>query len=138
MEHIKMRRDLTRMQLVRQTDHVDGCGVACFAMVTGTTYREALRVLHPYADGSALTSNELLMEKLREAGLHIDVRYKVPIKQLKTSILVLRYLIGKFNYMHVAVWDAEAQAILDPWEDRPFDEYENGLCLAFELTPASV
>jgi len=125
------------MQLVEQTEHADGCGVACFAMVTGTTYREALKVLHPYADDSALTSNELLMEKLREAGFHIDVRYQVPIKQLKTSILVLRYRIGGSNFMHVAVWDAEAQEILDPWEQRPFEEYENGLCIAFELTQAN-
>lgn len=120
------------MKLVEQ-DHIDGCGVACFAMLTGRTYKEAREVLHP--GGGSYTANEALVEALQAHGYAIETRFMLPtIRDLHTSLLVVRYRIGGGMFMHSVVWDAEQQKVLDPFDERPFEEYENGLCLAFEIT----
>lgn len=120
-------------------EYADGCGVACLAMVTGISYWESLAVLHPHRyPGDFMTShetsNESLIEELKRAGFEVTVRIRPDIRTLKDSVLVVRYLINKKLYMHTVVWDSEQQLVLDPFDDRPFEEYESGLCLAFELS----
>ncbi len=130
------------MYLVNQ-EIGDGCGVACYAMVTGTNYYEAFGVLHPSENpvcsqtASHETSNEDLLQALRAAGFEIEVRIRPDIRTLKKAVLVVRYRIGPSMYMHTVVWDAERQQVLDPFDDRPFEEYQDGLCLAFELSTPS-
>jgi predicted double-glycine peptidase len=126
------------MNLVTQ-EVVDGCGVACYAMMTGKTYREALEDLHPGAQPieSHETSNEDLMRAIQRAGFDIEICIRPNIRNLRDSILVVRYPIENSMYMHTVVWSAEDQRVLDPFEDRPFEEYEKGICLAFELSRIS-
>lgn len=124
------------LKLVRQ-QHLDGCGVACFATIRGISYQEAMGVLHPEGRGAS-TSNEALIDVLQETGFDVDVRIRPDIRTLRTAVLVTRYRIGPEMFMHAVVWDANAQRVLDPFEDRPFEEYQTGLCLAFELKPRFV
>jgi len=130
------------MKLVKQDAHVDGCAVACFAMVTGKTYEQALAVLHPEGVategyGAETNLNDLLIALFAE-GYETIVHPRCPIDTLKTALLNVRYRIGKAMFMHLVVWDAETKTILDPYETRDRSEYEDGLCLAFELKgPAS-
>lgn len=117
---------------------IDGCGVACLAMVTGIDYRRALGVLHPCVDPddhqvSHETANEDLLEAIKQAGFEVNVRARPDIRTLKDAVLVVRYRIGDDTFMHSVVWDSKKQQVLDPFDDRPFEEYEQGLCLAFEL-----
>ncbi len=125
------------MELVLQ-DHIDGCAVACFATVTGKTYDEALEILHPEGvptpDFGANTDLNRLIRALEAEGFTLTIRPRCPITNLKTSILVVRYEIGKEMYMHTVVWDAKRQEIFDPIETRPHEVYQEGFCIAFELT----
>jgi len=121
-------------------EHLDGCAVACLAMVTGTTYGEALKRLHNVdhipEEGSAWTSNEALLEALKGSGFEVLVYTPRRLVELGTSILVVRYLIGVTHYMHVVVWDADRQTVLDPFPNgrpRPLYYYEDNLCLVFEI-----
>lgn len=118
------------MDLVKQ-EHVDGCGVACFAMLTGRTYAEALARLNPNEE--SWTNTDDLLKALDCEGLTHEIRIRPDIRTLRTSILTVWYKIGEETYLHTVVWDAEKQQVLDPWGQRPFDEYVSGLCLAFEL-----
>jgi hypothetical protein len=118
------------MERVEQHD-IDGCGVACFAMLTGQTYPEVLATLNP--GQASWTDQSRLIEALQEAGYHLNVRFNTPIRDLETSLLVVRYRIAGEIYMHCVVWDAERQAILDPYDTRSFEEYENGLMIAYEV-----
>ncbi len=125
------------MRLVHQK-RIDGCAVACLAIVTGQSYDEARHVLHPEAKGpfgSHWTNNMDLLAALNTAGFGINVRVPCPIQQLKSSILVVRYEIMSSQHMHTVVWDAEQQRILDPFpfQARPLETYQEGLCLVYEL-----
>lgn len=113
------------MRLVRQHPDVTGCIPACLATVLGVSYVEA----------RALTgkSNEELLDTLSNLGIDVTVRVFCLIRDLKSAILLVRYPIGGGVYMHTVVWDAEQQKVLDPWEERPFQSYQDGLCLAYEL-----
>ncbi len=126
------------MDLVRQKI-IDGCGVACLAMVTGTDYRQALEVLHPFVCPNDLTAshsthNEDLIHALKLAGFEVRILIRPDIPTIRDAILVVRYRIGTSMFMHTVVWDAKEQRVLDPYDQRPFEEYESGLCLAFELS----
>jgi hypothetical protein len=100
-------------------------------MVTDRTYAESLAMLNP--DQTPWTSNDDLLEALKKAGRQVEVRIRPDIKSLRDSVLVVWYRIGSEKYFHTVVWDAQRQTVLDPFEDRPFEEYVRGLCLAFEL-----
>lgn len=126
------------MDLVRQ-QRIDGCGVACLAMVTRTDYLNALGVIHPDKAQDSPTShetrNERLIEELQRAGFEVNIRIRPDIRTLQNdAVLVVRYRVGAAMYMHCVVWSAEDQWVLDPFEGRPLEEYESGICLAFELS----
>jgi hypothetical protein len=123
------------MELVNQDDN-DGCVVACFATVTGKTYEEALHTLHldgPPAVGASTDLN-VLIRALEAEGFSLNIRPRCTITELKTSILLVRYEIEGEMFMHTVVWDAECQEIFDPFEFRPHEIYQQGFCLAFEIT----
>lgn len=126
------------MRLVPQ-EHIDGCAVACLAMVTGESYELALKVLHPDLTPdtfSAWTSNESLLEAIKRAGRDVVVYPPKPLKDLGPSILLVRYHIGDTPFMHVVVWDPEKDQVLDPFvlqKVRPNDYYERNMCLAYEF-----
>ena len=70
------------MKLVKQK-HVNGCGVACIAMVAGITYDKALPCVHPdrLKRGDATTS----VEKVRRSLFNLNIPYletwRVPVNQ---------------------------------------------------------
>ena len=121
------------MNFVRQ-EKVDGCAVACYAMLIGMSYDAALGVLHPEPSESHETSNEVLLQKLTDAGFTIMPKTRRPLSELRNAVLVVRYEIGGSMFMHTVVWDAEHQTVLDPYDARPLAEYQEGLCMAFEAT----
>lgn len=118
------------MQLVSQHPHITGCIPACLATVLGVSFDEANRLTG--------RTNEELLAALQAAGLDVNVRIPCPITGLKDAILLVRYDIGGEAYMHTVVWDVEQQKVLDPWEERPHDSYQEGLCLVYELSRPGV
>jgi hypothetical protein len=79
-----------------------------------------------------------LLYALSAAGVEVNVRVPCPLTQLKDAVLLVRYPIGGSLYMHTVVWDAEQQKVLDPWEERPFQSYQDGLCIVYELSRPGV
>lgn len=107
------------MKLVKQKNKTS-CGVACFAMVMGISYRRAMKMLHPerfWWFSDATTSMGAIMEKLDEMHITCSVGAGNDFHTLQRKAIV----IVKINETrhHAVVWCPNSQRILDPWGKDP-------------------
>ena len=112
--------------------HDSGCFIACAAMLLGTSYDEALKLIHPERviaryDKVGLTPEESIL-RLSAFGLNPNAR---PLRQLRnlrrTALIYIRWRIQP-ELMHAIVYDASRKRFLDPGTLYPHvDEYEEQL-----------
>lgn len=110
---------LRRIQQV----HENGCVPACVAMLTGLSYIQSCRIVHPYRrnwDRYGSTP-ENVNASLKRAGFKIrqrNVKKIINFSQLKRNALVVlaHEAYGPPGHnLHAVVWDVQRQKILDPY-----------------------
>lgn len=105
------------MKRISQIDE-QGCGVACVAMIAGVSYQEARTILFP--DNNISNAKH---PQLRKALSHFGITMsagrrlsKLGFDDLPQDGLVWTYVTEKTELWKLwTVWDASAQAILDPY-----------------------
>ena len=121
------------MKSVFQEDEY-GCGIACIAMLTGTTYQKAKEVCgNSYIPGDGIEEGPIL-ELIKAQGLRIvrkgRITKKLPVTDLALhALLWCQQLPSKGTIVrarnvharnvnvhdHWAVWDADAAVVRDPY-----------------------
>jgi hypothetical protein len=92
----------------------EGCGIACVAMLAGTTYAAAKRRV-PHWEGRGTYAHELRREL---EHYKIKTERPMPIRRLDyASFRFNAVLHGKHGAeWHWAVWDADRGKLLDPYK----------------------
>ena len=92
----------------------EGCGIACVAMLAGTTYAAAKRRV-PHWEDRGTYSDELRKEL---EYYEIQTEPRKPIRRLNyQSFRFNAVLHGKLGgEWHWAVWDADRGKLLDPYK----------------------
>ena len=112
--------------------HVDGCVIACFAMVMGVSYDKALKAVHPKRkkgkkiDGIPFVN---LIKILNKLHIHIAVYpFSRNILKIQRPAILLMNQQG-CDWSHVVVWDPESKKILDPDRKKrcSFEYYQKEL-----------
>lgn len=109
------------MKTIKQREEND-CGVACVAMLAGTSYDEARAVIYPKGR-SKLTKTKDLSKALVKLGRKplSDRRQpfgsKVP-QDLDTDALVFVEMDNGDDSKHWIVWDAKAKKLRDPYHAK--------------------
>jgi hypothetical protein len=105
--------------------HVNTCGVASFAMLTGISYDKSLRLFHPCREPGSIVETTSLEDDRRvfaKVGIPIMVKWKpVKLKNLHKDALISITLPIKYGSScwcgkghHAVVWDHKEQIIRDP------------------------
>lgn len=95
----------------------NGCFVACVATLTGSTYSEAFKLIHPNSFRTPY-NGELPTDKvkklLRDLGWKIRVVRAKHIASLKKDALIIIQWNNAPGLAHAAVYDAKHRQIIDP------------------------
>jgi hypothetical protein len=103
-------------------EHDNGCFIACTAMLLGTSYNEAFKLIHPDKDpfnvelwsSSIGMTPEASIKRLVRLGLNPSPR---PLRQLrnlrKTALILIRWACAP-TLMHGIVYDVVRDKFLDP------------------------
>lgn len=109
-----------RKSITQESDY--GCGIACFAFATKSTYKEAEQFLgNEQAKSERFWCSDLASE-LNRAGRRYTHKYVKPKLRNKiykegTIVLIRRsrnYPFGHYLIRHNKLW-------MDPWINLPFD-----------------
>jgi hypothetical protein len=97
----------------------EGCGPACVAMIAGISYEEACRSVYAGRTPRG-TSNTDLRKALATYGIKLGPRISLEGKRLRELQKngIMRVSVEDVSthkrWPHWIVWDAKAQAMLDP------------------------
>lgn len=112
--------------------HVNGCAVACFAMVTGMSYDKALKLIHPKRKAREKIDGVLFSDLVKILNkMHIKIAVYSSSKNIlqikRPSILLMNQ--RDCDWSHVVVWDPETKRILDPDRKKrcSFEYYQKEL-----------
>lgn len=116
------------MKTIKQQEEND-CGVACVAMLTGSSYDEARAVVYPKGR-SKLTKTKDLSKALLKLGRKPLSNRRQPFgsktpRDLDTDALVFVEMDDGNDSKHWIVWDAKAKKLRDPYHTK-HDHYLRG------------
>ena len=105
------------MKLVTQKDY-SGCGIACLAMITNSTYDRVKNsvFLGRHRNRGFYTSHTQLIEHLNSKNIQNSgklVRCPRDFRNLDCTAII-KTNVTKGGYWHWIVWDFAKQRILDP------------------------
>lgn len=112
--------EFRKLRMVEQ-QHTNGCFIACLAMLTGKTYRQAFSLIHPDKDYDSIghyepigLSPEESIKRMEELGLGPDPR---PLRNLvnlrRTALIMIRWKYSP-TLLHGIVFDASTKQLLNP------------------------
>jgi ABC-type bacteriocin/lantibiotic exporter with double-glycine peptidase domain len=102
------------MKTVFQLQDID-CGIACAAMLAGTSYDEALRI--GFDGDLGLTDTHHIVEALEKLGRPVAFKKLTRLRSSYETFAVDALMIDYFErgiIGHWVVWDAADQKIRDP------------------------
>ena len=106
------------MKRIAQIDQ-QGCGIACVAMIAGVSYQDARTILFP-DDNISSVKHPQLRSALAHFGITLSAGRrlgKLGFDDLTQDGIIWTYVTLKTElWKHWTVWDASAQAILDPYQ----------------------
>lgn len=134
---------------VDQGHHWSGCFVACIAMVTGTSYEQAFKLLFPkrrfeneyhgIRRMNPTAPANVAYLKMSALGLQPKRTNRVSFDKLnRTAIWIIRWSWSP-ELMHAVVWDHQTKTILDPAYSLPLPikEYEKQRDSVYYVEPKS-
>ncbi len=116
------------LQRVHQ-DHYDGCFVACTAMLLGTTYLEAFKLVHPDRYVDEYGYGRAGVEDMDVPNAAFNILQKLNLNPKRANVQQMRHLrrlamvlirwTDSPTIMHAIVFDPKSKRILDPAYSNP-------------------
>jgi ABC-type bacteriocin/lantibiotic exporter with double-glycine peptidase domain len=109
------------MKTIKQKEEND-CGVACVAMLTGTSYDEARAAIYPKGRSKLTKTKDLHSALVKLGRKPLSVRRQPfaskTLRDLDTDALVFVEMDDGDDSKHWVVWDAKAKKLRDPYRTK--------------------
>lgn len=123
--------------------HYDGCFIASIATITGKSYNEVFKIVHPKGTSGY---HQVMMPVEKSIAMIHEGKFGFSVKQIKIpyrmsklkkpTLLLIRWALDP-SLMHAIVWDPKS-GVIDPQYDPPLpmSEYQYQIDIALEIQAA--